>query len=413
MSIDPRRSTPSRFGRDPRDRAPDICAEVIRQSLMRHAADLRALVLTGSLARGEATIAVEGDRCRVLGDAEFLAVFADGAPRPPAAAVHETATRVETALADRLISCPITLSAVPEAYLRALRPAIFAYELRSCGRVIWGDPTVLRAIPQFSARDIPPEDAWRLLCNRLVEQLEVMTSPEDSCATASPEAHYRMVKLHLDMATSFLVFAGAYEPTYQARSERLLGLAGDPQWIAEAPFPLEPFARAVEACTRWKLDGGDAVGEDPPPWGPVLDRARRLWRWELLRLTRGGGHLPDRALLDALLARQSAAARARGWLHVVRRCGWHRSWRLWPRWARLARRGSPRYLVYTAACQTLFWGLGPPSLETDAAGGDPVRTVVADLPVVRPWAHPGFRPWADVIADIAFNYRKFLVDTRA
>ena len=111
--------------------------------------------------------------------------------------------------------------------------------------------------------------------------------------------------------------------------------------------------------------------------------------------------LPDRALLDALVAGRSAADRVRGWLHVVRRCGWHRSWRLWPRWVRLARRGSPRYLVYAAACQTLFSALRPPSLGTDTAVADPIGGAVADLPVIGVSAHRGLRSWTDVVADIA------------
>ena len=412
MSTDSRRPAFPRSGRDLRDPTPDICAEAIRQTLKHHAGGIRALVLTGSLARGEGTVAADGELCRVLGDAEFLAVFSDGGARPGATAMHETATRVEAALREALISCPITLSAVSEAYLRALRPAIFAYELRSCGRVIWGDPIVLDSIPEFSARDISRADAWHLLCNRLIEQLEVTAPPGHDDRPVLPAARYRMIKLHLDMATSFLVFAGAYEPTYRARSERLLTLARDPQMISSAPFPLGQFARAVAACTRWKLDGGDPVSE-PLSWSTTLDQAYRLWRWELLRLTNTTDALRDRALLDALAERQSVADRMRGWLHVARRCGWHRSWRLWPRWARLARRGSPRYLVYAAACQTLFSGRWPPSLETAAGPADPVRDAVADLPVIRASAWPGLPQWTDIVADIAFNYREFLVDTRA
>ena len=410
MSIDPRRSASTRHGRDPRDPGPDICAEAIRQTLASHTGDLRALILSGSLARGEGSVAMDGEHCRVLGDAEFLAVFADGARRPTASAIRATAARIQAALREGRVSCPITLSAVPEGYLRALRPAIFAYELRSCGRVIWGDPTVLQRIPELSAQKIPMEDAWRLLCNRLIEQVEVMPSPGDSDALMSSEARYRLVKLHLDMATSLLVFAGEYEPTYRGRSERLGGLARRAARADEHPFPLEPFARTVEACTRWKLENS---GSNPPSLSltAALDQAHQLWRWELVRLTGTlANPVTDQALLETLLARQSAAERARGWLYVARRCGWHRSWRLWPRWVRLARRGSPRYLVYSAACQVLFAGAPARSPEARAAV-DSIAT--SDLPVVRPSEGSAASPWSEAVADIAFNYREFLVDTRA
>ncbi|HEY7203352.1 MAG TPA: hypothetical protein VIA61_03615 [Methylomirabilota bacterium] len=409
MTIDPRRRASARPGRDPRNPGPDICAEAIQQVLRRHRDDLRALILTGSLARGEGTVTVDREHCRVLGDAEFLAVFADGARRPPSSAMRATAAEIQAALRERRISCPVTLSAVTEDYLRALRPAIFAYELRSCGSVVWGDPTVLQLIPELSARDVPREDAWRLLCNRLIEQVEVTISPADGDALASSEARYRLVKLHLDMATSLLVFTDGYEPTYRGRSDRLGALARQPELAAEHPFPLESFARSVEACTRWKLDSS---GSNPPPLSlaTALDQAHRLWRWELGRLTGLPDDLTDQALLDALSAHQPAADRLRGWLYVVRRCGWHRSWRLWPRWARLARRGSPRYLIYSAACQALF---ASPRAVSSAAQAAVASVATAELPVVRPSGGAVARPWAEMVADVAFNYREFLVDTRA
>lgn len=408
MSIDPRHRASARPGRDPRNPGPDICAEAIQQILIRHREDLRALVLTGSLSREEGTVTLDREHCRVQGDAEFLAVFADGARRPAASAMRATAAQIQAALRERRISCPITLSAVAEGYLRALRPAIFAYELRSCGRVVWGDPTVLRLIPELNARDVPMEDAWRLLCNRIIEQVEAMPSPADWEALPSPEARYRLVKLHLDMATSLLVFTGDYEPTYRGRSERLGALARQPQAAAEHPFPLEPFARTVETCTTWKLDRG---GANAPSLSleTALDHAHRLWRWELRRLTGMPDHVTDQALLETLSARQPAADRLRGWLYVARRCGWHRSWRLWPRWARLARRGSPRYLVYSAACQALF---ASPA-ASPAAQAAVASVAAAQLPVVRPSVGAVARPWAEMVADVAFNYREFLVDTRA
>src|SRR6185295_7098903 len=108
-----------------------------------------------------------------------------------------------------------------------------------------------------------------------------------------------------------------------------------------------PFARIVSACTEWKLAGGDGPAPEGVSWQGVIERARRLWRWELARLSGASSELSDHALLDVWLRCQPVTDRARGWLHVLRKCGWHRSWRLWPRWARLARRGSPRYLVYS------------------------------------------------------------------
>ena len=392
-----------------------IASETARLCAEQYPGQLRAVILTGSLARDEATWRTDGIQSRTLGDAEFLPVFADRAPLPDVQDVRNLAQRIDSHLVGLGIVCPITLCPVRATYLRRLRPAIFAYELRTSGQIVWGDPTVLSLIPAFSPSDIPLEDAWRLLCNRLVEQLEV--APEMSEPSMGPPepALYRTVKLYLDMATSLLIFVGGYEPTYRHRAERLRDLAQREGRTDRYPFRLEPFVRIVSACTEWKLDGGDGQAPAGVSWDGAIERAQRLWRWELARLSGASPELPDHALLEAWLRRQPATERARGWLHVLRKCGWHQSWRLWPRWARLARRASPRYLVYSAACRLLF---ELPRLRAENSGstrkGEDWEGLWEDLPVIRPWANlHRAHPWQEAVTEIAWNYREFLAGTRA
>jgi hypothetical protein len=393
MSIESRDIVAAHPANDPGAAGALICDEVVRHALARYAGGLRAVVLTGSLARDEATVAADAGRSVVLGDAEFLLVFAEAAPLPTAAATRALGTGIEAGLRARGVACPITLSPVHARYLRSLPPHIFAYELRACGRVVWGDPNVLGLIPAFTAGEIPLEDAWRLLCNRLVELLEVSPSSDAPATVTTPESLYRTVKLYLDMATSLLVFAGAYEPTYRRRAERLQELAQQAARSDAFPFRLAPFAELVAACTGWKLCGGSAPAPAGVSRAGALERARRLWAWEVARLSGGAPDLDLNAMLEASLGLPPQGAQLRGWLHVARKCGWLRSWRLWARWARLARRGAPRYLVYSAACRALFE-------EGDQTGA------WNELPVVR--ATAGALP-----AEIVWNYRQFLVDTRA
>src|SRR5205807_6068276 len=103
---------------------------------------------------------------------------------------------IEEGVSRRGILARVTLSAVHPDYLRKLRPHIFAYELKKCGRVIWGDSQILSLVPRFSASRIPFEDAWRLLCNRMIEQLEVLDGLEDRPTILPPEAFYRTIKLY-------------------------------------------------------------------------------------------------------------------------------------------------------------------------------------------------------------------------
>src|SRR4029434_4801626 len=195
-----------------------LCAE-------RYGSRLRSVVVTGSLARDEVTFVEMSTGRRLLGDAEFLLICSDTCALPAEADTIELSRRIEARLlAEHHLTSRIELSAGKAAYLTHLEPHIFALELRECGRVIWGDPTVLSLIPSFDAAAIPLEDAWRLLANRIVEYLAV-SAEVVARQPASLNTRYRTVKLYLDMATSLLLFSGRYGTTYRSRSEKLRELA--------------------------------------------------------------------------------------------------------------------------------------------------------------------------------------------
>lgn len=373
--------------------------------------DVEAVVLTGSLARGEATIGRHGDHWEVLGDVECVVVLRR-AVRLPSASVHAALQEtVENGLKARGVRSHVSMAVVHAAYLERLEPSVFAYELRECGQVLSGDGSVLTLVPEFRAGDIPREDAWRLLCNRLIEYLETLVSGE-----RGHEGQYRVIKLYLDMATSFLVFAQAYAPTYQARARRLNELAVRSSPPVDVPLPLEAFAARVDECTRLKLgnpDRHDMVARAGSErlgicWPDTLAWARGLWRWELARLVEASNDLSDDVLIARLMRRQPARQRIRGWVHVMREQGWTRSWRQWGRWLRLGIQGSPRYHVYAAANEVLAESLGMPGGSNGAGRRDPVRSLDR-LPMT--WSGGG--GWREVAGDVVRNYHRFLETTRA
>src|SRR5437899_5753955 len=149
-----------------------ICAVVAEACADALAPQLRTLILTGSLAREEGTFRPAESGTVLLGDAEFLLLFHDQFPLPPAARVAALESVVEARLQREGLRAEVELSPCHSRYLRSLEPHMLAYELRVCGRTVGGDPDVLSLVPSFSCGSIPREDAWRLLCNRLIEQLE-------------------------------------------------------------------------------------------------------------------------------------------------------------------------------------------------------------------------------------------------
>jgi hypothetical protein len=413
----------ARAGVVPPGLKPAICQTTSQLCAERCGGMLRAIVLTGSLARDEATFTHEGGRRKLLGDAEFLLVFDQNAVLPSSAIIDQLEGEIEHHLLKGGLSAHVELSPVHTRYLRTMPPAILAYELRTYGQVVWGERQILLLMPAFSPSAIPLEDGWRMLCNRVVECVEVIGPVVERPADPSPTGRYRMIKLYLDMATSLLLFQGAYAPTYRERAERLRALAEDEEVNRNSPFPLRGFAERVAFCTQFKLQGRDSAGGQAAEeglggmfsWTELVTFAKGIWRWELERLTRPQDQLPDRELMRRWMRCQPFGARLRGWVSALRRCGWHRSWRQWPRWVRLGWRASPRYWVYAAACELFFRlpdfvksnGLSP-GVDSD------LRRIRSWLPVAGDLSGTGRHlGWRDVAADIAWNYRAFLKTTRS
>jgi hypothetical protein len=408
----------------PRD---TICRQTVRLCFEHFGNSLQSVVLTGSLARDEATFVEEEERRRLLGDAEFLLIFHARSPLPSNVALSFLRQGIEGCLARLRIVGEVHLSAAHASYLSKLRPHIFAYELRNCGHVVCGDPHILMRIPDFSASDIPPEDGWRLICNRMIEQLEELEGLEQKPKMLPPRLFYRTIKLYLDMATSLVLFAGEYAPSYSERARRLRILAGNDSGDSKYPFDLRRFCERVDECTRWKLLGFGLHNSTFPPsesgagfswWEEAVAYARQLWRWELTLLTRATQQASSQELLERWMSSQAVSRRLRGWVYVLRKQGWHRSWRDWPRWARLARKASPRDWVYAEASEAFF---RLPFLlkgkEQSPANDADWETMLRCLPVEN---HHGQDPrvlhkssWQQVACAVVWNYQQFLEATRS
>ena len=370
---------------------------------------LRAAVVSGSLARGEGTWLRDGSRVRLAGDADFFAVFDDHAALPPPDRVAGLKRAAEERLALAGIQAHIGLSPVRAGYLRRLRPNILSFELITHGKVVWGDPGILNLAPAFEASEIPLDDGFRLLMNRMIELLEIVCEHDAFPASAS-SVRYRAMKLWLDMATSYLLFERQYVPTYRGRAARLRELGAESFTVA--PIRLRRFSRMVAFATRCKLGEFDTETQEFADLATLIDAAHSLWRWELERLT--APCASDIDLERRWIAAEPIAARVRGWAAVVERSGIVRAIARTPDWIRLARKGSPRRLICAAASELIF--ALPGLLEEDAVPGIDSRwdELRRGLPVTdSPENLPLLCSWRRLGRAIAFNYNSFLVPTRS
>jgi len=369
---------------------------------------LRAVVLTGSLARDEGTWSWCGGRARLIGDAEFMVVLEERASLPAATWLAQLVRRVEARLRARSIDAEVGLTPVRPEYFKGLRPHMFAYELLLHGKVIWGDDGILELIPSFSASDIPFEDAFRTLLNRLIELLEAICEAK-RLEPLMEIVRYRAAKLLLDMAASFLIFERQYQPTYRGRGARLAQLAAA---AATAPIPLNRFAEQVCRASQYKLGESQRspieTGQDLLK---LIDDVHSLWVWELERLVAANTGLSDRELLRRWLREQGVVERLHGWASLAKRHGMLASVSSLAYWIGKVFRGSPRRLIYAAASE-LFFAL-PTAIDPDA----PVREMQGwskphwRLPVMDGAAKT--RCWRDYARAVARNYHCFLESARS
>jgi hypothetical protein len=385
---------------------------------------LKALVLTGSLARNEATWLRADQEMRFLSDAEFIIILKDKTEIPSAALVTLICRGAEEELRHHGYLCKLSFGAVHEAFLSNLGNTIFGYELLTCGEVIYGDPDIL-AKRAGSIADVSQEDAWRMLANRTVELLEIAPELLDGRPALSEAAQYRLTKLYCDMATTILVFKREFVAGYQARAEKLKELHRH-GLLSDLPFDADWFVGLVGRCTDYKIthrwDGGspftscDSVQQ-------AVEALRSLWAWELARMHQVETASAD-IMLDLHMRKQDWKVRLRGWAFVARRRGLLDSLRHGWRWLGLARRASPRYCVYAAGLSAVsslqLPGAGEikqaakpsPAMSQLETGNRLWKTVLSWLPIadIPARAAPDER---DVAEAVLWNYREFVVETRA
>jgi hypothetical protein len=378
-----------------------VAEDLVRLCRETFGAALGAVVLTGSLARNEASYLLKDGRAILLSDAEAVVVLHDGAPLPSRQATQSLCGLAEQCLEARGVRIHVSLSVVHGSYLRRLPPCIYSYELRACGLVLYGEPGVLEQIPIYAASGLSREDAWRTLSNRLVEQMEA-----DVEIGAGDALCYRSIKLCLDLASSLLVFFGRFEAGYRTRLSRMEEFALTPG-AGQLPIPIAEFLALLRLCTTAKLqpevvaDPGAVLAEQITRW------AWQAWLWELERMTGSDTGAGAEDMIGVFGRSLGGERLLRGWLFAVRRAGWLHSAPYWTKWLwLLTRKLTPRHAVYLAAYR---WRQA--QRQENCNGESQPMEAVRDLLPVDGTAQAATA--AGVARQLVWNYQEFVMETRA
>ncbi len=322
---------------------------------LRHAVDrdaLEAVILTGSTARGEASVLPTPNGLRLLSDLEFLVIvrspFDWARLRRQMTVLSHRATRDIGASGREAV---IEYGPAGRIYLqRNIRPCIFAYDLRTHGQVVWGRSDILSDIAPFEVGDIPPENALNLLMNRLIERLVSHRATSAVPSTASLDHAYGAVKFILEAAGSALACTGGHVSCYRERGLYFDALLQAEPTLATALSNRDAFKCWLQTAIACKLEPSQQRLAD-------LQRAlslsqcahwgRDLWLWQVRRLLGGA---PDfHEALQQYVKREPFALRLKGWVKLLRHPLRPPGALFWSRMARLWPQSSPQTLTYAAA----------------------------------------------------------------
>ncbi len=346
---------------------------------------LEAIILTGSTARGEASVLPTCQGFRLLGDLEFLVIarapFDWRQLRQQMAAISHRATQDVGAAGREAV---IEYGPAGRVYLqRNIRPCIFAYDLHTHGKVVWGQPDILADITPFEVGDIPLEDALNLLMNRLMELLlDISDLAAPYINVDAPLCNpYRTVKLPLEFAGSALACTGGHVSRYRERGARVAHLLQTEPTLSRAFSDIEVFNQQLDAAISCKLEPSRQRLADLQQSLSLSQYARwgrELWRWQTSRLLGSASknfyvHFHD--ALDAYVRRESTATRFKGWIKFFRHPLRPQGALSWPRLVRLAPRASPQTLTYAVALLLLagLTGAGGSDWEQRVRTLSPIR----------------------------------------
>lgn len=316
------------------------------------------LILTGSFARGEATILVEPEGgVRWLSDIECLVVFPADKQKAPIAEVDQVLRGIES---DRNLQASnmgsgikLELRSIQAPRLARLRPAIFSRELLEHGKLLWGEPAAL-PLPRWyhAGSEVPAADGFRLLNNRIMEQLAVRLNDERGSEDRISRSYW-VSKFWIDLATSLSIFLRCYVTTYLGRQASIeKTLAARPELFGDSFGRL--FMTRLKESMAIKVGKLSAFNSYSASLNEAASAAAQVWGWESDQLAgRSLGRGDWRSIVSRLRRAETASQRVRDWARLLLRRGRYGSRATCIKAA--LRAGSLANAIYGAGCLLDFY----------------------------------------------------------
>ena len=276
--------------------------ELVDLAKRRFSTRLRAILLGGSLARGEGVVLRRGTDAFLVSDIDmYLVVEPEVHPEDH----HEVESIVQELAEDPFFAAPVDLGVIDPQWFAHVDAGIPAHQFVYGHRMLFsrkGDvPVDIPAVREDGPWSIDPDDALKLIMNRYGEALVIAGDHHED-----PFALYHRWKIFLDAPLAWLAAHGAYHPRREVQLERL-----EQVWVEGGRIHAAWFREGIELQREMlkKLRAGpvemSTMAELPFPArrgrGGVLS-----WSWPFFRSilndrVEGRGRLsPGESLADAV-----------------------------------------------------------------------------------------------------------------
>lgn len=200
----------------------------------------RAGVLIGGYGRGEGTPLIQTDGSQAPFNDYDLVVVVDRLN----SSVRNRFRILEARLSEQL-SLPVDLCPYALSHLRSCEFSLLNYEMKQGHKVIWGEESILNALPEYPPDAIPLSEGMRLLLNRGKLLIDIRQRLAQA-APLSEEERVRFIKFIHKVLLAFgdcaLLAAEEYDISYAVKKVRFpsIGHCPDRQYVVEG------YLKAIE-----------------------------------------------------------------------------------------------------------------------------------------------------------------------
>ena len=205
---------------------------LIADAVIKTIGEPAALILGGGFARGEGSVKINNGVVYPLNDYDVIILtkkrlsISEHTLNKIALDLSKeiTPTSFSFTNSTNLINFYVDFRNMTIKELTKLPPLLKYYELKHSGRVIFGDPEILKHIPDYHIEEIPREDGIRFLFNRmslLVEYFKTKYTRNEMNTQEKETLIYFISKMYLSVAEALTLLSNKFEPSYMRRSQVL------------------------------------------------------------------------------------------------------------------------------------------------------------------------------------------------